>query len=311
MRRFRTWQLIGIWVTGCLIISSCSSLNNPKFVSPSSTEILDSTEPKVSLDIVEETPTQTLIPTSTATSTQPPPTPTPTQTPTPTWVFNEAGRIDAPILLYHHVENEVSTSRYTVSIPDFRSQMAALDEMGFTAITISQFLEALLDGSDLPQNPIVITFDDGFESVYQNAFPIMKDFSYPGVFYIVANRIYDVPEFVNIAELKEMIAAGWEIGSHSYSHADLTMNHGIAAKEIGQSKSYLEAALSTPVLTFAYPFGTIDNFTANKVSEYAYRAGMGLGKATTHTWNTLFYLDRIEIYGDYTLEDFYGILSGD
>ena len=311
MRRFRTWQLIISCVVGCLILSCCSATQNPTSLSRAKSEIPEPTHPKVSLAIVKETPTQTLIPTLTATSTQPPPTPTPTQTPTPTWVFNEAGRIDAPILLYHHVENEVSTSRYTVSIPDFRSQMAALDEMGFTAITISQFLEALLDGSDLPQNPVVITFDDGFESVYQNAFPIMKDFGYPGVFYIVANRIYDVPEFVNVAELKEMIAAGWEIGSHSYSHADLTKNHSIAAKEIGQSKKDLEAALSTPILTFAYPFGTIDSFTAQKVSDYTYRAGMGLGKAKTHTWNTLFYLDRIEIYGDYSLEDFYQILSGD
>jgi len=311
MHRFPTWQLIAIWVACCLILSSCSSLQNPTSVSPASAEILDPTQPKVSLDIIEESPTQTLIPTMTSTPTQPPPTPTSTQIPTPTWVFNDAGKIDAPILLYHRVENDVSMSRYQVSIPDFRAQMAALKDMGFTVITISHFLEALLDGSDLPEKPIVITFDDGHESVYQNAFPIMKDFGYPGVFYIVANRINDVQDFVNIAELKEMVAAGWEIGSHSYSHPDLTKDHNIAAKEIGQSKSDLEAALSTPILTFAYPFGTIDRFTANKVSKYGYKAGMGLGKATTHTWNTLFYLDRIEIYGNYSLEDFYRILSGD
>ncbi|MEA3327010.1 MAG: polysaccharide deacetylase family protein [Chloroflexota bacterium] len=311
MRRFPTWQLIAICVVVCLILSSCSSLQNPTNVSPNSNESLDPTQPKVSLDIVEETPTQTLPPTATSTPTQPPPTATPTQTPTPTWVFHEAGKIDAPILLYHQVENEVSTNRYQVSIPDFRAQMAALQDMGFTVITISHFLEALLDGSELPEKPIVITFDDGHESVYMHAFPIMQEFGYPGVFYIVANRINDVPEFLNVAELKEMIAAGWEIGSHSYTHADLTKDHSIAAKEIGQSKSDLEAALSTSILTFAYPYGTIDRFTAQKVSDYNYRAGMGLGKAKTHTWNTLFYLDRIEIYGNYTLEDFYGIFSGD
>lgn len=304
MRKFSAWQVVTICVISFLFFSSCSPPHNP-----TPTENLNPTQPKVSLDIIQDTPTQTLVPTATSTPTQIPPTSTPTETPTPTWAFNEAGRIDAPILLYHHVENEVSTSRYKVSIPAFEAQMAALDEMGFTAITMSLFLEALFDGSDLPEKPVVITFDDGHESVYNNAFPIMQEYGFPGVFYIVANRIYDVPEFVNVPELKEMIAAGWEIGSHSYSHSDLTKDHSIAAREIGDSKYDLEAALSTPILTFAYPYGRMDPFTAQKVSDYLYRAGMGLGTAKSHTWSTWLYLDRIEIYGEYTLEDFYRILS--
>ncbi len=304
MRKFPKWQVLVIGVISLLILSSCSPSNNP-----TPTESLDPTPPKVSLDIIEETPTQTLVPTTTSTPTQLPPTSTPTETPTPTWVFNEAGRVNAPILLYHHVENEVSSSRYKVSIPVFETQMAALDEMGYTAITMSLFLEALFDGRELPEKPVVITFDDGHESIYNNAFPIMQKYSFPGVFYIVANRIHDVPEFVNVAELKEMIAAGWEVGSHGYTHSDLTKNHSIAVKEVGESKYDLEAALATPILTFAYPFGRIDPFTAQKVSDYGYRAGMGLGTAKTHTWSTWLYLDRIEVYGEYTLEDFYRILS--
>jgi len=304
MRRFSTWHIIAVFAIGSLCLSSCSPPNNP-----TPTENLNPTQPKVSPDIIEATPTQTLVPTITSTPTQPPPTSTPTETPTPTWVFNEAGRVNAPILLYHHVKDEVSSSRYQVSIPAFREQMAALKEMGYTAITMSQFLKALYDGGELPEKPIVITFDDGHISVYQNAFPIMSDYGFPGIFYIVANRINDVPDFVNVSSLKEMIAAGWEVGSHSYTHSDLTKDHSIAAKEIGGSKDDLEAALSTPILTFAYPFGRIDPFAAQKVSDYGYRAGMGLGTAKTHTWSTWLYLDRIEIYGEYTLEDFYRILS--
>jgi peptidoglycan/xylan/chitin deacetylase (PgdA/CDA1 family) len=181
--------------------------------------------------------------------------------------------------------------------------------MGYTTITMAQFLEALYDGRDLPEKPVVITFDDGHESVYLNAFPIMQEYGFTGVFYIVANRIHGAPEFVNVPTLKEMIEAGWEIGSHGYTHSDLTKNHSIAAKEIGDSKYDLEAALSTPILTFAYPFGRIDPFSAQKVSDYGYQAGMGLGTGKSHTWSTWLYLDRIEIYSEYTLEDFYRILS--
>ena len=202
-------------------------------------------------------------------------------------------------------------SRYQVSIPDFQAQMQALDEMGYTVITISTLVDVLLDGGELPEKPVVITFDDGHQSVYENALPIMSEYGFPGVFYIVANRINGSPDFVTIPQIKEMIDAGWEIGSHSYSHADLTLNHAIADKEIGQSKNDLESALSTSVETFAYPYGTIDSFTAQKVSDYGYRAGMGLGTSKIHTWNTLFYLNRIEIYGYYTLDTFTEILASE
>jgi peptidoglycan/xylan/chitin deacetylase (PgdA/CDA1 family) len=219
-------------------------------------------------------------------------------------VFNPPGKIEAPILLYHHVEGQSFIDRYTVSIPDFQAQMEILKTLGYTPIPISLFLDALLDGADIPEKPIVITFDDGHESVYQNAFPIMKDLDIVGVFYIVANRLDNVKDFVNVQELKEMINAGWEIGSHSYTHADLTQDHSIAQKEIGESKAKIEQALSIQVQTFAYPFGTIDSFLADTVSNNGYRAAMGLGTRTVHTWNSLFYLERIEIYGNYSLDDF-------
>jgi len=187
--------------------------------------------------------------------------------------------------------------------------METLSEMGYTTIPISLFLDALLDGADLPEKPIVISFDDGHKSVYDNAFPIMNDFNFTGVFYIVANRLDGVENFVDIIELNEMIDTGWEVGSHGFSHIDLTQAHERVSKEIGESKSRLENGLSSQIQTFAYPFGTIDPFLAQKVNDYGYRAGMGLGTSIVHTWNNLFYLERIEIYGNYSLEEFKARIS--
>jgi len=243
------------------------------------------------------------------TSTPLPPTPTTTNTPTPKLVYNEAGQIVAPILLYHHVEGQEFNNRYTVSIPDFRVQMEALSEMGYTTISLSLFLDALVDGAELPEKPILISFDDGHRSVYENAFPIMKEFNFTGVFYIVANRLGGVENFVDVKELNEMMDAGWDVGSHGFSHIDLTLAHDSVAKEIGESKSRLSNALSTQILTFAYPFGTIDPFLAQKVNDYGYRAGMGLGTNIVHTWRNLFYLERIEIYGNYSLDEFKARIS--
>lgn len=293
-----------------ILLTGCTTADN-LFVQAFSTAIVETTTPEFTPTL--PTPTASSTPTPTLTPTPVPPTPTPTitLTPTPKTVYNEPGSVYAPILLYHHVQGEVSSNRYQVSIPDFRAQMLMLKELGYTAIPISVFLQALLDGGELPEKPVVITFDDGHQSVYDNAFPIMQEFGFPGVFYIVANRINGSPDFVGVDQLAEMIAAGWEIGSHGYSHLDMTLNHDLADKEIRQSKLDLEWALSTKVLTFAYPYGTIDQFTAQKVSDSGYKAGMGLGKAKSHTWNTLFYLDRIEIYASYTLEDFKNILNGE
>jgi peptidoglycan/xylan/chitin deacetylase (PgdA/CDA1 family) len=253
------------------------------------------------------TQTATLVPSTTPTFTPSPTltpsqTHTPTPTRTPTWVFNEPGQVVIPILLYHHVEGEASYSRYFVSVPSFEAQMKALHDWGYTAIPISKLLDALIDGAELPPKPIVITFDDGNRNIYENAFPIMQKYNFPGVFYIVANRVNSGTNIAQAPELKEMINAGWEIGSHGYTHTDLTTNHSIVQYEILQSKLDIEEALQVDVLTFAYPFGTVDPYLAQKVQDYGYRAGMGLGTSWTHTWGTMFYLNRIEIHGDFSVE---------
>ena len=303
------WILgIGILLTACAG-GAVAGVQQPVSVSETSEVLLVAANDQPSQTPFQPaTFTPTLVPTETPTltpspSVTPSPTNTPTPTLTPTWIFREAGQLDVPILLYHHVEGDVSTSRYYVSVPNFRAQMQALHDWGYTAIPVSLFLEALIKGAELPQKPIVITFDDGNRNIYDNAFPIMQEYDYPGVFYIVANRLYSGTNIAHVSELKEMIAAGWEIGSHSYTHTDLTLDHSIAQYEILQSKLAIEEALDIKVLTFAYPFGTVDPYLAQKVSDYGYRAGMGLGTSWTHTWSTLFYLNRIEVYGEYTIAD--------
>ena len=259
-----------------------------------------------------ESNTETVTPLPTVTTTPTiAPTSTPTVTPTPTsdWVFNPSGEVIAPILLYHHVDGEVSEERYQVSIPDFQAQMQMLYDNGYEAITMTTLVNAMLKGGDLPPKPVVITFDDGYQDVYDNAFPIMQQYGFPGVFFIVANRIRDIDGFVNIPELDDMINNGWEIGSHSFTHMDIVADHSRAMQEIYESKTELEDALNIPVNTFAYPFGKLDKFVADKVSEYGYRAGIGLGLSNKHSLRSLYYIQRREVYGEYTLEDFENLLQ--
>ncbi len=303
MRKGFSLQTIRILLIGAIILTGCQFPQAAREAVPA-TEAPTATlpNPTQTVETLPPTPTATVTPSPSPTPVLP--TMTPSQTPTPKWVYHEPGEVVAPILLYHHIDGEDADSRYFVSISDFQAQMKWLFEAGYTAITISQLVDVLLEGGDLPEKPIVLTFDDGHFSVYEHAFPIMNAFGFPGMFYIVANRIHDVKDFVNVEQIKTMLDAGWEIGSHGYSHLDITQDHASADYEIAQSKADLQAALGVPVNTFAYPFGEIDPFTATFVSNAAYRAGMGLGQSITHTWGNLFYLHRIEIHGTDSLETF-------
>jgi peptidoglycan/xylan/chitin deacetylase (PgdA/CDA1 family) len=221
--------------------------------------------------------------------------------------WNPAGHVTAPILLYHHVSDAGNGNRYYVTLDDFRAQMEALRDWGYTTITVSDLVDVLVNGGELPNRPVVITFDDGNVDVYQYAFPIMHEMGFVGTTYIVANRLAS-NLYVNAEQLQELANDGWEIGSHSMSHPDLTLDYSIVRFEVLQSRLTLEDATGEPINTFAYPYGKTDEFITDKVSEYGYQAAMGLGSSWEHTLGTLFYLSRIEVQGGYSLSTFAAIL---
>lgn len=262
--------------------------------------------PPTAIPTATITITPTITPTSTPTpepTLTPTPTKTPTPTATPTWVFNPPGKVTAPILLYHHVADNSPGNRYYITPQVFEQQMRNLAEWGYTSITISVLVEALVHGADLPARPVVITFDDGNLDVYQNAFPIMKKYGFVGTFYIVADRL-EAKDFVNQQQLTELVQAGWEIGSHTMSHVDLTKAHDNLHREMRESRAALEQALGVKVTTIAYPFGAIDSAVADAAQEYGYLAGVGLGVLNEHTWGNLYYLSRSEVQNSYTPEQF-------
>jgi len=260
-------------------------------------------------------PTATVPPptlTSTATFTPLPTyTPTPTITPTPTWVFQPAGKIICPILLYHRIsdppEPGSSAARYYIPPYDFETQMQTLHDWGYTAIPISLLITAINGGAPLPPRPVVITFDDGDISVYTAAFPIMQRFGYMGVIYLVADRLQS-DGFIGAAEVKVLTGAGWEVGSHGMTHANLLENPERLSFEGYESRLLLQKKLEVPVDTFAYPFGVADDLTIDHIDAYGYRAAVGLGLLYEHDRHSLFYLSRIEIRNGTALAVLAGML---
>jgi len=276
------------------------------------TSLAADSEPPKMANITPTQPTATQTSTATVTATASPTIPptetsTPTPVPTATWAVVGPGEVVAPILLYHHIDPEETNPRYNVLPEVFAAQMQALDDWGYTTITAKQLIKAITKGEPLPPRPIVITFDDGHYSVYEYAFPIMQEHGFFGVTYIVANRLKSYG-FTGAPQLEEMISAGWEVGSHSYSHSDLTLDHSIAFNEIFVSRDTLSQTLSKPVKTFAYPYGKIDSYVISRTMKWGYLGAMGLGIGYTHNLNSIFYLQRIEVEGTYDMEKFASLL---
>lgn len=226
---------------------------------------------------------------------------TPSPSPTPAWTLQGPGEVTVPILLYHHIESSDFPSRYRVPPEKFEQQLQLLREWGYTTITTELLVQAITTGAELPPRPIIITFDDGDVDVYENAFPLMEKYGFKGVFYLVGHYIGQ-PDYITVEQVQEMAAAGWEIGSHSLNHLDLTKNRDQQRAEIVESKEQLEAMLGVPVQTFAYPFGRSGKAIVDYARFAGYIAGMGLGYSSVQSERNLFYLWRWEVQGGFDLK---------
>lgn len=249
------------------------------------------------------TPTATITRTPTLT-----PTITPTSTPEIRWVEHAPGStVTMPILAYHHVAEGDHDSPYYVTVDNFRQQMQALHDWGYTTISTEELASVLRNGGPLPERPVIITFDDGDLDVYENAFPIMRNLHQRGTLYIVGNRL-ECDVCIQTKQLKEMIAEGWEIGSHTMSHADLLKPGKNLQREIFDSRKVLENALGIPVHSLAYPFAIAGANTFYLTSLAGYDSAMGVGILNDHNLNNIYYLSRRTVTLDMDMDAFARLL---
>ncbi len=302
-------RILGL-ILFCLLLTACA---DPAPLAPTQTRGL-ATSPGATRSIspspsLTNTPTQaaqgepqssrtaTWTPSSTS---SPSTTARPLPTITPTWAYHPAGMVTAPILLYHHIAPPVNDSRYYVDPGVFQTQMETLVASGYTTISMAALVSVMKNGGMLPNRPVVITFDDGNLDVYQNAFPVMKSLGMVGTVYIVTQSLDD-PRYMGVDVLTEMIQAGWEVGSHTRTHSDLSKSELGLKEELYQSRLDLEKLLNVPVKSISYPFGLANDYILKKANEYGYESGAGLGGGSDHLPKTALYLTRIEVRESYSL----------
>ena len=121
-----------------------------------------------------------------------------------------------PILCYHDINDQGNT--LAVSEENLRAHFAYLKQMQYTPISLQQYKNALAGKENLPEHPILLSFDDGYQSMYTKVLPLLKEYQYPAMFAIITSWIDDSGNIaVKKQELQEIDASGLvTIASHTY-----------------------------------------------------------------------------------------------
>ena len=260
------------------------------------------------------TPTNTVEPTET-------PTPTITFTPTPeataTWIPHEAGSAEILILYYHDVVNGREDDAYWqwefadwyVKSIEFEQQMRMLWELKYTTITISDMVKVLYEGGELPERPVLITFDSSELGQWVNAYPIMKKYGLVGNLMIEANHV-DAKNSLSSEQIKTMLADGWEIGSSGY-YGNGLYDRSTYGTEISQSKIKLEEIFGVPIQAFAYPDGYTDpEGEIIRRASQTYRAAFCRlqVQGNTVSRDQVYFIPRVEVTGGLSYNQFFSLL---
>lgn len=169
-----------------------------------------------------------------------------------------------PILMYHGVlDNPWGIANLFVRVNEFDNQMNYLKEQGYTPLYMSEINQAVNY-----EKPIIITFDDGYVDVYTNAYPILKKYGFKANAYIISDWIGgDV--MMNRDMVIELSNNNFEIGSHTLTHAVLgSSTEAEIERQLSESKTNLEALISKPVTSLAYPTGSYDGRVIRIASKY-------------------------------------------
>jgi peptidoglycan/xylan/chitin deacetylase (PgdA/CDA1 family) len=216
--------------------------------------------------------------------------------------FWASGSIDSyggvPVLNYHGVSDHIQNP-LMLHVKEFDKQIAYLHREGYHTITPQQLLAHLKTGAPLPSKPILITFDDGYRNVYENACPILKKYGMTATFFIITdfvgkNQWY---KYLTWNQINEMHKEGFTIGSHTVNHLPLnTLPDKEAMTELTKSKAALERHLGVPIEYFAYPGGAYNQKVIAMLKKAGYKAAFTVHFGLAEKGENPYTLDRIPIF---------------
>lgn len=168
------------------------------------------------------------------------------------------------ILQYHHISNDSPKSTST-SPEQFAQHMDYLDDNNFNVISIESLMSKLEQKQPLPEKSIVITFDDGYDSIFDNAFPILKSKKFPFTVFVNTQPLKgNLSQFMTWQQLDDLTKYGGTIANHSVTHLHMIRQlknetflewRKRVSDEVLNSQIELESKINNTVRAFAYPYG--------------------------------------------------------
>ncbi len=231
-----------------------------------------------------------------------------------------------PILLYHSISPDDVEGEFApwVLTPDqFDEQLYYLKANGYHGLTISDYVDAITDAKlELPERPVVITFDDGLADFGEHAVPLLRCYGFAATIYLVAGCMGKTCAWLepmgegNRAmmswnDVKTLPAAGIECGAHTLSHPELdTLSRSAALAEIKESKAVIERMTGLRITSFAYPHGYHDRAVRDLVEHSGYLSACAVKHGMSGADDDPFALARLMVTRDLSIDGFAGLLRG-
>lgn len=209
-----------------------------------------------------------------------------------------------PVLCYHRIVDGEASGRYDLPVPAFRQQLRLIQDHKVAVVLPEQ-----IAAGGAPDGSAALTFDDGCDSDYRLAFPLLSEFGVSATFFVNTASVGN-EGFLNWQMAAEMSRSGMRFGSHAHNHIALTMlSPDRLRKELLVSKEILEQRLSTGVSVMAVPYG----FCSQAVIEVAWELGYHV-VCTSKPWpaqNGRRVLSRAAVLHDTATEEFRKLLEKD
>ncbi|GAB2960480.1 hypothetical protein GCM10023080_020690 [Streptomyces pseudoechinosporeus] len=226
-----------------------------------------------------------------------------------------------PILMYHAVAHEPASSIRALSVsPEaFAGQMRLLAERGFTPLTTARLAAAWRGGPPLPQDPVLITFDDGYRGVHRYALPVLRELGFAATVFVTTGWLRGPHEIHGAAldtmlgweEVRELAAAGAEIGGHSHSHPQLDQLPDSELRyEVARCQEVIAEQTGSPPFSFAYPYGYCDRRVRQEVRMAGFAQSVAVGNTLASPRQGPFALRRVTVRRRTGLKEFARLVEG-
>lgn len=225
-----------------------------------------------------------------------------------------------PILMYHSVAAEPNDATRGLSVTPgaFAEQMAVLADLGFTPVTTAALARSWREGGPLPERPVLITFDDGYEGVHRHALPVLARHGFACTLFVSTGWIRGAHDtgggldtMLDWDQVRDLAGAGAEIGGHSHTHPQLDQLSDDALRyEVLRCGEIVTDVLGTRPESFAYPYGYSSRRVRRTVRASGYRQSLAVGNGLARRRQGPYALQRVTVRRATGAEEFERLVQG-